>query len=235
MEKNFFKDLTVVAKCNYQVSLLFMLVISLSSPIFSGAVFAEDSISHWRNDPLKLGVKFQRQTSSFSTVGNASAWGSEGSKSNNVANVTDSGQSTKYSLDSNLLRQYDATFFYPFQSGKFNFDLGLNIKFISGFRETENSSGAVSSQSYNATLPMMYATALYELPWKGMSAGIEGKHLVFDNSTAYDYKAMLTYKSNSGFGLNGGWQYQLLDLNTFQNGTAESQTEGPFVDIFYKF
>ena len=201
------------------------------------SVFADSSISNWHEDPLQLNVKFARRTSAF-TQQDQSASGDSSWKSNWMSefdNLTSSPQNTKYSLDSKLLRQYDATFFYPFQKGKFNFDLGLNIKFISGISETSDALGTVSTQAYNATLPMMYATALYELPWKGVSAGIEGKHMIVDSSRAYDYKAMLTYKSRSGFGLNGGWQYQQLHLDAFQNITTSSETDGPFVDVFYNF
>ncbi len=59
--------------------------------------------------------------------------------------------------------------------------------------------------------------------------------MVLDNSSAYDYKAMLSYQSRNGFGMNGGWQYQQLNLNAFQNITASSETEGPFVDFYFKF
>ncbi len=190
---------------------------------------AESDISSWRDDPLRLNMKFEGQSSAFNQQNLQSDWMSE------FDNMSLSPANTKYSLDRAIIRQYDATFFYPFQSGKLNFDLGLNIKFINGITEAMNEFGISSSQSYTATLPMMYATALYELPWKGLSAGFEGKHMVLANSTAYDYKAMLSYQGHNGFGLNGGWQYQQFHLNAFQNITASSETEGPFVDFYFKF
>ncbi len=190
---------------------------------------AESDISSWRDDPLRLNMKFEGQSSAFNQQNLQSDWMSE------FDNMSLSPANTKYSLDRAIIRQYDATFFYPFQSGKLNFDLGFNIKFINGITEAMNEFGISSSQSYTATLPMMYATALYELPWKGLSAGFEGKHMVLANSTAYDYKAMLSYQGHNGFGLNGGWQYQQFHLNAFQNITASSETEGPFVDFYFKF
>ncbi len=203
------------------------------------SVQAENSLSNWREDPLHLNVKFERRTSALNQFGQGLGYGqgfsNDSFQTNEFDNLALSPQNTKYSLDSKMLSQYDATFFYPFQSGKFNFDLGLNIKFINGIAESTDASGVVTSSTYSATLPMMYATALYELPWKGLSAGIEGKHMVFDSSTAFDYKAMLTYQSRSGFGLNGGWQYQQLHLNAFQNITTSSETAGPFVDFYYNF
>lgn len=205
------------------------LVVLITAVLPANVAIAESDIPSWRDDPLRLNVKFEGQSSAFSQQNLQSDWMSE------FDNISLSPASTKYSLDRAIIRQYDATFFYPFQRGKLNFDLGFNIKFINGITETINEFGVASSQNYNATLPMMYATALYELPWKGLSAGFEGKHMVLSNSTAYDYKAMLSYQSRNGFGLNGGWQYQQLHLNAFQNITASSETEGPFVDVYFKF
>lgn len=202
---------------------------ALISLLPASVVFADNNISSWHDDPLRLNVKFERQYSGFYQQEYSSHWMSE------LENISLSSGNSKYSLDPKVLRQYDATISYPFQRGKFNFDLGLNIKFINGITESADDLGVVSSQSYNATLPMMYGTALYDLPWKGYSAGIEGKHMVFDSSTAYDYKAVLTYQSRNGFGLNGGWQYKQLHLDAFQNITANSETDGPFVDVFLQF
>lgn len=222
---------------NKQLKKLFSgtVLAALISALFPvDSALAESDISSWRDDPLRLNVKFERRTSAFNqqslqSPNLQSSWMGE------FDNIAISPASTKYSLDRAIISQYDATFFYPFQRGKLNFDLGLNIKFINGITETTDKLGVTSSQNYNATLPMMYATALYELPWKGLSAGFEGKHMLLDSSSAYDYKAMLSYKSRNGFGLNGGWQYQQLNLNSFQNITATSQTAGPFVDVYFKF
>jgi len=212
---------------NKFTGLILTVFVSVLLPV--NVALAESDISSWHEDPLRLNVKFEGQTSAFSQRNLQSSW------MNDFDNLAISPASTKYSLDQAIIRQYDATFFYPFQRGKLNFDLGLNIKFINGITETTDKFGVTSSQNYNATLPMMYATALYELPWKGLSAGIEGKHMVLDNSTAYNYKAMLSYQTRDGFGLNGGWQYQQLHLNAFQNITANSKTDGPFVDVYFKF
>ena len=216
------------------------LVMALSlSPMM--VVQADSDINNWREDPLQLNVKFESRRSSYNQfASNLIDYGHAGDSQGSTWHsefdaLAVAPQNTKYSLDTKLLHQYDATFFYPFQTGKFNFDLGVNIKFIKGISESRDEFGTISSQSYNATLPMMYATALYELPWRGLSAGIEGKHMVIDNSTAYDYKAVLSYQSRNGFGLNGGWQYQQLHLNAFQNITTTSESAGPFVDFYFKF
>lgn len=221
---------------NYLIKLLTATISgALLSLAAAHSVLADNTLSSWRDDPLQLNVRFERRVSAFNQFGQTDGSAAGNGWENEFDNFAGSAKNTKYSLGTKMLSQYDATFFFPFQRGKFNFDLGLNIKFINGITESTDASGAVTSKSYKATLPMMYATALYELPWKGLSAGIEGKHMVLDNSSAYDYKAMLTYQSRSGFGLNGGWQYQQLQLDAFQNITATSQTDGPFVDFYYNF
>jgi len=231
---------TILLYSNKQSKLLalttvMLMLISILAMAVSTAN-ADSSISSWHDDPLRLNVKVAQQRSALysdfylnSLSSPSSSW------INEFDNLTRLPKSSKYSLDSKLLNQYEATFYYPFERGNFNFDLGLNIKFINGVTEHVDNLGVVSLQKYNATLPMMYATALYELPWKGFSAGFEGKHMIYDRSSAYDYKAMFSYQADNGFGLNGGWQYQQLHLDAFQNITTDSQSEGPFVDIFFNF
>ena len=217
---------------SFQTLIRLTAAVLVTACVAIGTLQAETDISSWHDDPLRLSVKFETQTSAFNQ---AQSYPQPSSWTTEFDNLTLIPANTKYSLDSAIVRQYDATFFFPFRHGKLNFDLGLNIKFINGITETTDQFGVTSAQNYNATLPMMYATALYALPWKGLSAGIEGKHMLLDSSSAYDYKAMFSYQNGNGFGLNGGWQYQQLHLDAFQNITADSQSDGPFVDIFYHF
>ena len=120
---NIFKDYVVV----YNKLNKFLMVVALSSLLPVSAAFADNSISAWHEDPLRLNVKFERLTSAFNQQQYGSEWTSEFDSLSSA-----SGSSSKYSLDNKMIRQYDATISYPFQRGKFNFDLGLNIKFING-------------------------------------------------------------------------------------------------------
>lgn len=131
------------------------------------------------------------------------------------------------------LNQYDATIAYPFSRDKaVNFDLGINIRFI----EADVKSQAIEQQTrhLNATLPMFHATALFNLPYDGLSASLGGSHIQYDQYRAYDYKAKLSYSWQNGFGLEGGWQHQQLNIDSGDIQT-DYELKGPFLDLKYRF
>ena len=129
------------------------------------------------------------------------------------------------------LNQYDATFSYPFTPrSSVNLDLGINLRFLDGaLNPTE--SGA---HHFNATLPMFYANALFNLPYEGWSASLGASHFVYDQYLAFDYKAKLSYQWQNGLGLEGGWQHQLLNIDG-ADVQAEYENKGPFLDLKYRF
>ena len=131
------------------------------------------------------------------------------------------------------MNQYDATFTYPFHSNKnLNLDLGVNLRFIYGDM-VQN--GAVPSQlRINTAMPMLYANALYSFSNSGLSASIGASHFEYDQYYALDYKAKLSYQWSGGFGLEGGWQHQQLNIDG-PDIQAEIQNTGPFLDFNYRF
>ena len=131
------------------------------------------------------------------------------------------------------MNQYDATFSYPFHSHKnLNVDLGVNLRFIDG--DLIQNDLAQSQVHLNATLPMLYANALYSLPNSGLSASIGASHFEYDQYYALDYKAKLSYQWQSGFGLEGGWQHQQFSIDG-ADIQAEIENKGPFLDFKYRF
>ena len=130
--------------------------------------------------------------------------------------------------------QYDATMYYQVLDNWVNFDLGVNIKRIDG-NLTLTGSGARESKNFTATLPMLYANALFNLPFTGLSAGVEGSHIQYDNNTVSDYRAKLPYQWNGGLGLEGGWRHQQFKLDNADDVNADVKVKGPFLDLFYHF
>ncbi len=131
------------------------------------------------------------------------------------------------------MSQYDATFTYPFHTNKnLNLDLGVNLRFIYGDM-VQN--GPVNSQlRFNTAMPMLYANALYSFPNSGLSASFGASHFEYDQYYALDYKAKLSYQWQGGFGLEGGWQHQQLNIDG-PDIQAEIQNTGPFLDFNYRF
>lgn len=135
------------------------------------------------------------------------------------------------------LDQYDATLYYPLGSQGMSFDLGLNMKYISGQTSLQRD-GQHQVRNFSAAIPMVYATALFDLPFEGLSAGFEGKHrLKLDNEalSGFDYKAKFQYEWNQGFGLQGGWQHQQYSLDNDDQTTTDFEHKGPFLDFYLRF
>ena len=131
------------------------------------------------------------------------------------------------------MNQFDATISYPFtRRDAVNLDLGVNIRVIDG--DFSSQSQTEGSHHFYTAFPMLYANALFNLPYDGLQASIGASHLEYDQYYALDYKAKLSYTWSSGFGLEGGWQHQQfsIDNNDIQ---AQFENKGPFLDFKYRF
>ncbi len=144
--------------------------------------------------------------------------------------------STGNSLSSEVtgLRQYDAALSYPLVKKGMNFDLGLNIRFIDG-QAVSYIAGSQQRHNFREAVPMFYAAALFDLPFKGLSAGFVGRHSDSLINPSFDYKARLSYEWAGGLGLEGGWQHQQYandELNQLQSAPV---SKGLFLDLRLKF
>jgi hypothetical protein len=131
------------------------------------------------------------------------------------------------------VNQYDAMITYPFgqRDQAVNFDLGVNIRFIeAGLRNQDLD----KTEHLNMALPMLHATALFNLPFKGLTASVGGSHTEYEQYRAYDYKARLNYSWDNGFGLEGGWQHQQFSIDGSDSQTR-FETQGPYLDLKYRF
>lgn len=139
----------------------------------------------------------------------------------------------KNSAFSGDINQYDATITYPFSAHNVvSFDLGINLRYVDA--ELKGQSLDQTGTHINTTLPMLYASAFFNLPFKGMSASIGGSHLQYDDYFAFDYKAKLSYTWDNGFGLEGGWQHQRFNVDS-PDVQADFESKGPFLDLKYRF
>ena len=140
-------------------------------------------------------------------------------------------------LNETRLDQIDATLYYPLGAEGMSFDLGINMKYING-QTSYLHDGQLQLRNFSAAIPMVYATALFDLPFQGLSAGFEGKHhlgIDGDALSGFDYKAKVTYEWDEGFGLQGGWQHQQYSLDNEDQSTTDFENKGPFLDFYLKF
>lgn len=136
---------------------------------------------------------------------------------------------------SHRAQQYDAAFYYPVPSPGVNFGLGINIRLVNKvFAETEN--GQTQFRNFNEAIPMFYATALFDLPFRGLSAGIEGRHTELPTNGRFDYKAKLRYQWNDVLGFEGGWQHQQQAINNEASQLQEQEgIDSLYLDLRLNF
>jgi hypothetical protein len=125
--------------------------------------------------------------------------------------------------------QYDTRILYPITGNGVRFDVGMNLRYIQGVASNQEKSLTRLDQ----TIPAFYAAALFDLPFKGMSAGFEGSHTGLTDQIQ-DYRAKLGYRWESGLGLQGGWQHQQM---SFDSGDIAPNitSQGPYLDLNWNF
>ena len=157
-------------------------------------------------------------------------------KFNHLSNTqyTDPNSQLPSLIDTDTLEfaQYDATWTYPWETKNVNIDFGVTLRHLSGFTNSGESTG---NRYFQEVLPLVHASALFSLPLKGLSAGIEGSHLDSDDNQILDYRAKVSYEWRKGFGLQGGWQHQQFNLENATNTGADYERTGPFLDFYLKF
>ncbi|KPK40661.1 MAG: hypothetical protein AMJ69_01545 [Gammaproteobacteria bacterium SG8_47] len=141
----------------------------------------------------------------------------------------DSNSATDASVD-----QIDATLYYPVMASFVNVDLGVNLKRIDTSVRMDQRSGG-QTRNYTATFPMLYANALFRLPFQGLSAGVEGSVLDYDSNRLMDYRAKLTYETRSSFGMQGGWRTQQYSLGEADGLSPSLELQGPYLDLYLRF
>lgn len=133
------------------------------------------------------------------------------------------------------LDRYDATFYYELSASRtLSLDLGLNLRYLSA-NLVHLDPAMRREHSIDAYIPMVYAKALFELPFRGLSAGFEGSTSQYDENQALDYEAKLAYELNGALGLQGGWRHQRLRLDERDAPGAGFESQGPFVDFYFRF
>lgn len=128
--------------------------------------------------------------------------------------------------------QFDTRILYPFSGNGVRFDVGLNLRYIQGVANSQFQ-GAKSYTRLDQTIPAFHAAALFDLPFKGLSAGFEGSHTGLTDQIE-DYRAKLNYRWDSGLGLQGGWQHQQMSLDAGDNA-SNITSQGPYLDLNWNF
>jgi len=129
--------------------------------------------------------------------------------------------------------QIDARILYPLTGKNMEVGVGLNIRYIQG-TSSGTLDGAQQKIRVDDAIPALHARALFDLPFQGFSAGLEGSHTGFSEQI-FDYRAQLRYEWTNGLGLQGGWQHQQMSLDISEDSDTTFSSEGPYLDLNWRF
>ncbi len=130
--------------------------------------------------------------------------------------------------------QLDARILYPLRQLGLRMDLGLHLRHIEGYANTAGAAMASTRTTLNTTIPSFYASALFDLPFQGLSAGFEGSRSGLSDRL-FDYRAKLQYRWRNGLGLQGGWQHQQMILDPELDAGPVLTNYGPYLDLHWQF
>ena len=144
-------------------------------------------------------------------------------------------QSARGSLNSNFdnipagtvrsdleLEQLDLTLYYEVLDNWVNLDLGLTARDFSGELLVQS-----SRTTADAVVPMGYLAARFDLPFSGVSVGIEGNAIAYSGDSLHDFNVYGQYQL-SLLQLRAGYRQMAVD---YEDGDDrfDVKIDGPFV------
>ncbi len=143
------------------------------------------------------------------------------------------GETVRTSLD---LSHDDIVLYYEVLDNWVNLDIGLDVKLFDGEVSLVGSTNTIiSSIDIDETVPLLYLSAKFDLPFSGYYLGIDISNISSGDSSVDDTTIRLGYESDSGFGLEGGVRQFSLELDDVDNLDSDLEYDGAFVNGFYRF
>jgi len=133
------------------------------------------------------------------------------------------------------LNQTDFMAYYRLLDNWVNFDLGFNFKALKGNIQLSDDLGTNIDKDFEATIPMLYAKARFDLPFSGLSVEADGSYISFNGSKLTDAKAGIVYESSFGLGATVGVRQQKIIIDDVSSTNTDIDTSGMYAGLFYHF
>lgn len=148
-------------------------------------------------------------------------------------NVTFNGNN--YSAGNNVSSTFDLShddikLYYEVLDNWINLDLGIDLKRFDGQVGINGNNITVDE-----TVPLLYISARFDLPFTGFYAGADLNHLSSGDNSANDSTFLVGYESTIGLGIEGGLKTFSLDLDNADNIDTNIEYEGLYLNGFYHF
>ena len=155
-----------------------------------------------------------------------------------LSSSLDNASASNTQLTEPPLHNYDAIFYIPLHRPGVSVDLGVNFRLQEEQSNWADQTSTAMRDWLNInpyeTKTLIHAAAVFDLPFKGLKAGVTGTYNPDLLNGEHDYRAKLSYQWKSGLGLEGGWQHQQKSLEQ-QNLNDALDMQSLFLDMKYRF
>lgn len=132
------------------------------------------------------------------------------------------------------LDQLDLTLYYEVLDNWINLDLGLTVRDLSAeLLLTETATSEQEQIKVSGALPMGYVAARFDLPFTGVSAGVQGNVISFDGDSIHDLDAYGQYEI-AVLQLRLGYRQMAVDYED-DNNLLDVSLGGPYASIGVDF
>lgn len=133
------------------------------------------------------------------------------------------------------LSHRDATLYYQLLDNWINLDLGVTARQFDGYVHTDSAS-STEKLDIDLTAPMLYAKAQFDLPFTGLSAGVEGNYTSYQDNSLSDYTAKVTYLFDAAVDLGIEVGYRKMSIKISENDLEADMTlKGPYAALIAHF
>jgi len=132
------------------------------------------------------------------------------------------------------LTHTDLTLYYEILDNWVNLDIGVTARVFDGEIKIEGV-GDIAQVDVDATLPMLYVAAQFDLPLTGLSAGVGGNAIDYSGNTLLDLNAYVQYEFAFGLGLRGGYRTFTLELDDVDDIDSDLTLDGAYGALVFHF
>ena len=130
----------------------------------------------------------------------------------------------------------DIVLYYEVLDNWINLDIGLDLKRFDGEVSMVGSTNTTTSSiKIDETVPLLYLSARFDLPFSGFYIGADISSFSIDDSSAQDATIKLGYESDSGLGIEGGLKTFSLELDDVDDLDSDIEYDGAFVNGYFHF
>lgn len=139
-------------------------------------------------------------------------------------------------VDSTMqLRQSDVILYYSILDTSASVDVGVNARYIDGHTTINGSSSGMETVNVSGWLPMLYAGIDIDVPLTGLSVGADGLFSGYRGSRLYDVTVHASYTTPWKVGADLGYRQMKIDVDDFDDYTANVKFAGPYAGVFVNF